>query len=285
MGSRRRGGGHRSGHRRPAEAALTHAARCLALAAVIGATTSATARAQPVDEPLAPRLGLRGEALPPGRDRFKSPQHFAIELRFGPYLPDVDGEFNGAFTPYRDYFGDSPGLLSQLEIDYEFFHRLGTAALGVGFGYFSVSAGAPVADGTGLASGDSSSLTVMPFSASAIYRFDYFLERNRFPLVPYGKLGLNYAYWRITDGNDQVATDSLGALGRGGTLGWHAAVGLQLVLDFFDWEAARGFDADMGVNHTSLVFQYTYADISGLGRAGQLHVGDANWSLGIMFQF
>jgi hypothetical protein len=57
------------------------------------------------------------------------------------------------------------------------------------------------------------------------------------------------------------------------------------VLDFFDWESARGFDADMGVNHTSLLFQYTYADISGLGRSGQLHVGDANWSLGLMFQF
>ena len=33
----------------------------------------------------------------------------------------------------------------------------------------------------------------------------------------------------------------------------------------FDPEAARDFDADLGVNHTSLVFQVTHADISGLG--------------------
>jgi hypothetical protein len=263
---------------------LRPAARGLVLAAAVAAAP-ATARAQPVDEPLAPQIGSQAEVIPPGRDRFKSPQRFAAELRFGPYLPDVDGEFNGARTPYRDYFGTSQKVLSQFEFDYEFFHRFGTAAVGVAVGYFSVSANSPVADGTGSPSADNSSLILVPGSASAIYRFDYFLERNRFPLVPFGKLGLNYTYWRITDGNDEIATDSLGATARGGTMGWHAAIGLQLVLDFFDWESARGFDADMGVNHTSLVFQYTYADISGLGRSGQLHVGDANWSLGIMFQF
>jgi hypothetical protein len=33
------------------------------------------------------------------------------------------------------------------------------------------------------------------------------------------------------------------------------------------------------------VFQYTHADISGLGMSNRLHVGDDNWSLGLMFQF
>jgi hypothetical protein len=57
------------------------------------------------------------------------------------------------------------------------------------------------------------------------------------------------------------------------------------VLDFFDPEAARDFDNEMSVNHTALVFQYTYADISGLGMSDRMHVGDNNWSLGLMFQF
>ncbi len=264
---------------------MRHAARSLALAAVVAAAAPAAARAQFLDEPpLEPQIGTEATAMP-GREHFRSPQHFAVELRFGPYLPDVDGEFGGAFHPYRDYFGDSQKLLSQVEFDYEIFHRFGTVAVGLGVGYFTVSANSPVASGTGASSGDSSSLSLIPASASAIYRFDYFLERSRFPLVPFGKLGLDYAYWRITDGNSEIATDSLGTEGRGGSMGWHAALGLQLVLDFFDWESARGFDADMGVNHTSLLFQYTYADISGLGRSGQLHVGDANWSLGLMFQF
>jgi hypothetical protein len=148
-----------------------------------------------------------------------------------------------------------------------------------------VSGVAPVASGTGLPSGDMSTLKVVPVSLSAIYRFDYFLERRGFPLVPFAKAGLDWAYWQITDGNDEIATDGRGGKGRGGTFGWHAAAGLALVLDFFDPEAARDFDNELGVNHTSLVFQYTYADISGLGQPDRMHLGDASWSLGLMFQF
>ena len=263
---------------------MSRAARSLALAAVVAAAAPATARTQPLDEPLQPQIGSESTVLPPGVDRFKTPQRFAVEVRFGPYLPDVDGEFDGARHPYRDFFGTSQKLLSQIEVDYELWHRFGTIGVGAGFGYWSVSAPSPAASG-GQLTDDLSTLTVLPVSLSAVYRFDIFLERNRFPLVPYGKLGLDWAYWSITDGNDQIAMDGFGGKGRGGTLGWHGAVGLQLVLDFFDWEAARGFDADMGVNHTSIVFQFTHADISGLGRSNRLHLGDTNWSLGIMFQF
>jgi hypothetical protein len=257
---------------------VSPAARAALLTFVAGALVApALAQAQmpPESEPQLAR----------GPERFKSPQRFAVEVRFGPYLPDVDGEFDGARHPYRDFFGTSPQLLSQLEVDYELFHRFGTVALGAGFGYWDVTGRSPVADGSGKPSNDFSTLTVLPFSLSAVYRFDVFLERNRFPLVPFAKVGLDWAYWSITDGNDEIATDATGGRGRGGTLGWHGAVGLQLALDFLDPEAARSFDADMGVNHTSLIFQMTYADISGLGRPNRLHVGDTNWSLGLMFQF
>jgi hypothetical protein len=217
--------------------------------------------------------------------RYKTSQRFAFELRFGPYRPDVDSEFDGARHPYQDFYGSGQKLMTQLELDYEILHRFGTLAVGVGVGYFSVTGTSPVASGTGQPSADQSTFKVVPVSASAIYRFDYFLERRNFPLVPFGKLGLDWAYWQITDGNDEIATDGHGGRGRGGTLGWHGALGMALVLDFIDPEAARDFDNEMGVNHTSLVFQYTYADISGLGASDRLHVGDNNWSLGLMFQF
>lgn len=217
--------------------------------------------------------------------RYRSPQRFAFELRFGPYRPDVDSEFDGKRTPYQDFFGSGSQLLSQIEFDYEFFHRFGSLAAGAGIGYFSVTGTSPVADGTGQPSGDQSTLKVVPVSLSAVYRFDYFLEARQFPLVPFGKLGLDWAYWQITDGNGDIATDATGARGRGGTFGWHSAAGVALVLDWFDPEAAHDFDADLGVNHTSLVFQYTYADISGLGQGGRLHVGDTAWSLGLMLEF
>jgi len=217
--------------------------------------------------------------------RYRSEQRFACELRFGPYLPDVDSEFNGARHPYRDYYGTDSHLMTQLEVDYEILHHIGTVAAGAGIGYFSVSGVSPVASGTGLPSGDQSTMKIIPISVSAIYRFDYFLEKKGFPLVPFGKLGLDWAYWQVTDGNDEIATDGRGGRGRGGTFGWHGAAGLSLVLDFFDPEAARDFDNELGVNHTSLIFQYTYAAISGLGMADRMHVGDNNWSLGLMFQF
>ena len=216
---------------------------------------------------------------------YRSPQRFAFELRFGPFRPDVDGEFGGVRHPYQDFFGSGAKLLTQIEFDYEFFHAFGTAAIGVGIGYFQITGTSPVADGTGLPSGDSSTFKVVPMSLSAVYRFDYFLGAKKFPLVPYGKAGLDYSYWQITNGNGDIATDGMGGRGRGGTDGWHVAAGAALVLDMFDPEAARDFDADLGVNHTALVFEFNHADVSGLFLSNRLHVGDTTWSLGLLVQF
>ena len=224
-------------------------------------------------------------AMVQGEHPFRSPQRFAFELRFGPYRPDVDSEFGGHRTPYKDYFGDSRKLMTQIELDYEFFHGFGSLGAGVGVGFFTVSGQAPAGDGTGALTGDSSTFKVFPLSLSAVYRFDVLSEKRKIPIVPYGKIGLDYAYWQITNGNGDIASDGTGGTGRGGTTGWHAAGGVALVLDALDPDAARDFDADLGVNHTALVFEYRYANISGLGSANRLHVGDTSWSLGIMLEF
>jgi hypothetical protein len=225
----------------------------------------------------------------PAGHRFRSPQLFAFELKFGPYRPDVDSEFNRngveVRTPYKDYFGDNRRLLSQIEFDWQILHPFGSLALGVGVGFFSVTGQAPLGSGTGQLSGDTSNFRVIPVSVSAVYRFDYFLETRNIPLVPFGKLGLDWAYWQITDGNGEIAVDSMGNSGRGGTLGWHASAGLALVIDFLDPEAAHDFDSDLGVNHTALTFEVVHADISGLGEANRLHVGDTTWNLGLLLEF
>jgi hypothetical protein len=216
---------------------------------------------------------------------YRTPQRFAYELTFGPYRPDIDGEFNGVRSPYADYFGNSEHLLMRTELDYQFWHRYGSIAAGLGVGYFSVTGTAPVADGTGLPSGDKSQLKIVPVSLSAVYRFDYLLENRNIPLVPFGKIGLDWAYWQITDGNGNIASDGNGGHGRGGTFGWHAAAGVALMLDFVDPDAARDFDQDLGVNHTGLTFEYYHSDISGLGQPNRLHVGDNNWMLGLLLEF
>jgi hypothetical protein len=262
-------------------AAATARAGTLVAGLALAATLFAPARARAQDI-------LEEDGSFDGPHRYRSPQHWAFELKFGPYRPDVDSEFDrggtDVRTPYKDFFGGGRHLLTQLEVDWQVFHRVGTIAVGAGLGYFSVSGAAPLGNGTGLISGDSSELKVVPFSVTGVYRFDYLLETRDFPLVPYGKFGLDYAYWQITDGNDEIARDGTGT-GRGGTRGWHAAAGLELVLDIFDPEAARDFDADLGVNHTAIVFEYAHVDLSGLGQANRLHLGDTTWSLGLLLEF
>ncbi|HVZ71474.1 MAG TPA: MXAN_2562 family outer membrane beta-barrel protein [Polyangia bacterium] len=250
----------------------------LALAVVLAQSALAPRRARATDI-----LSEAGDDERP--DHYQSPQAFAFELKFGPYRPDVDSEFNGKRTPYKDYFGNGRHLMSQVELDWQILRRFGSIAIGVGIGYFDVTGTAPLGNGSGVPSGDQSTLKVIPFSLSGVYRFDYFLQTRGFPVVPFGKLGLDYAYWSVADGNGEIATDGMGGTGRGGTRGWHAAAGAALVLDIFDPEAARDFDADLGVNHTALTFEFSHADLSGLGRAGQLHVGDTSWSLGVLMEF
>ncbi len=249
-----------------------------ALAAGLALAPSAQAQFSMTDD-----FGAEINAQP--GSRYHSPKYFTVQLTFGPYRPDVDSEFSSGRTPYGDYFGTGRHLMSQLEVAYEFYQRMGTASVGLNVGYFSVSGPAPNADHSGTLSADQSTLRVVPVSLSAIYRFDYYLVRDDFPIVPHAKIGLDWAYWQITDGNGEIAIDSMGGRGRGGTFGWHAALGVALVLDKLDPDAAKEFDTEMGVNHSALVFEYGHYDISGLGQSNRLHVGDTTWTLGLLFEF
>jgi hypothetical protein len=209
--------------------------------------------------------------------RLRTPQHFALEMRFGPYRPNVDSEFEGSGrAPYREFFGDGNKLMMQMELDYQIFQKFGSAGIGLGIGYFAVTGKAFDGRGTGLRTADDSTLKIFPISLSAVYRF---------PLVPYAKLGLDYAIWQVTDGNGEIASDGMGGRGRGGTLGWHGAIGVSLVLDFIDPDAAKVFDSEMGVNHTHLFFELNHYDISGLGQSNRMHLGDNTWTMGLMFEF
>lgn len=228
----------------------------------------------------------RAQIMTTERGHQASPQHFALELRFGPYKPDVDSEFAGTKRtpgPYQSFFGSKRRLMMQLEFDYQIIRHVGSLGIGLSTGYFKETAAN--VDQKGMTTQDSSSLRLIPFALSAVYRFDLAYERTGIPLVPYGKLGLDYVFWSVENGNSEVPEDASGGRGAGGTLGWHAAVGLSLVLDFFDQNGANQFDEEMGINHTHLFFEYGHIDVSGLGQANRLHVGDDTWTAGMMFEF
>lgn len=181
----------------------------------------------------------------------------------------------------------------QLEFDWQFFRRFGSLAVGGVVGYFKENAHAckqgTLQGTTCERSGDNTSLRLIPFAALLVYRFDVLAEEWGIPIVPYGKLGLNYTFWSVSDGNGEtpeVGTPEVGtSKGSGGTAGWQAAIGVSLRLDFFDPAAARGFDADAGVNHSYAFFELTSIESSGLGQSKALRVGDKTWFAGLMFEF
>lgn len=231
-------------------------------------------------------------AQAPGQQKYRSPKNFAMELRFGPYRPDVDGEFDRTpeeDRPHQKYFGSGRKLLAQAELDYQFFKAFGSLGLGVSVGYFRQSANAFVEpEGGGdpeVRAGDTTSLTLVPTALSLVYRFDVPALRWGVPLVPYAKGGLDWVYWSISDGNGEVAAGDVTGRGRGGTTGYHAAIGVALMLDVFDPGAAQEFDAETGVNHTYLFAEFRHAVINGLGGRDSLHVGDTTWAAGLMFEF
>jgi hypothetical protein len=251
---------------------------------VAGLALGTSARAEPFS--MTDEFGA--EINPQPGSHYHSPKYLTVQLMFGPYRPNIDSEFSGQpfhRTPYADYFGNDRHLLMQVEAAYEVWQKVGTISAGLSAGYFSVDGPAPAADRSATLTADKSTLKIVPVSLSAIYRFDYYLVRDDFPIVPHVKVGLDWDYWQITDGNGQIATDSMGGKGRGGTLGWHAAAGVALVLDKLDPDAAKQFDVEMGVNHSALVFEYGHYGVSGLGTSDRLHVGDTTWTLGLMFEF
>ena len=146
----------------------------------------------------------RAQVITSERGRHASPQHFALEFRFSPYKPDIDSEFEGTNRhPYQDFFGSGRHLLSQLEFDYQIIRHVGSLGVGASVGYFKTSGKNLIAE-TDMASADESSLRLIPFSISAVYRFDLPYERLNIPLVPYGKLGFDYVLWTVNNGNEEV---------------------------------------------------------------------------------
>jgi hypothetical protein len=216
--------------------------------------------------------------------RFRTPQNWALELRFGPYTPEIDKEFTGPtdHQPFKTYFGDKRRWLLQLELDYQFFRAFGTAAVGFQAGYYWASTQALTAAGD--PSGDKTRLQLFPMAVQAVYRLDTLARNLKLPLAPYGKLGLNYTIWRITDGNGDVARAG-GGRGVGVTPGWQAAAGIALLMDVLDPGAARALDSDTGVNHTYIFAELARYGATGLGSKKVLRVGDTTWVFGLMFEF
>lgn len=244
------------------------------------------------------------------RRPFESPQNFAFELRFGPYVPAVDSEFTNVH-PFQDIFGAPPTFNTQLprvmaSIEFEWqavrVGPVGQLGIGASVGYTSVFEKAPFSDHmTGTPAmwsrgTEDTGLSIIPATLHLVARFDGLARRYRwFPIVPFVKAGLAYGFWWVSNGAGTVHVNNTQDA-VGGSLGWHAALGAALMLDVFEPRLARGWDQSEGVNHSYVFFEYNFTDLAGFGGRPQLNVGNfstaggsstpvGSWVIGLALEF
>ncbi|HFE44694.1 MAG TPA: hypothetical protein ENJ18_04255 [Nannocystis exedens] len=240
-----------------------------------------------------------------GYAKYESPQHFALELKFGPYLPAVDRNYAGpdTFGPYAKVFGETDdrgvttaepksGLMPALAFEWQFFNPAKIGPLGIGYtiSFFRDSAKAllanPDPDADSIRSeADSTVFWTMPMALQLVYRLEIFANRWRVPIVPYAKGGLAWALWWSKDGNGNLSRNSRGEKALGGVWGWQLNAGGMLQLDFLERGSSRNLDRTSGINHTYLFGEFQLSRINNFGRKESMSLGDATWFVGLALEF
>ena len=234
---------------------------------------------------------------------------FAFELRFGPYLPNIDSEFNGK-TPFTNTFGVdcdatsantpsvSPRLYFGVEIDALPLRipYVGMFGLGLGWGFTQFSNKAlflaePKKNGKWNCSEQSTSLMIMPMHGSFVLRVDELMRRTGIPIVPYGKAGAGVAFWRAsgdagtehctpTSSNPAAAAAcTADRKGMGLSPSLHFALGGMIALNFLEPRAAARLDETTGVRH-AYIFGEWYSDTIPLS-SKTMRVGASSWVAGL----
>lgn len=248
-------------------------------------------------------VDLSQDADPKADPNYASPQRFALEIKFGPYLPEVDTRYDGpGLGPYAEIFGetngsgvanDDPrlGLMAKVGFEWQFYNLGGPFLVGTSVGFFQDRADALLASPDPNANSvrspaDRVRFNVVPLSLDVGYRFEMLADRFRVPLVPYAKGGLAYGFWWSRGGASGVTENDAGVKGRGGSIGWQASLGLMLRLDFLERGTARELDRATGINHTYIFGEYQFQGLDGFGGALQkVSVGDDTFYLGLAIEF
>lgn len=226
---------------------------------------------------------------PAAKHPYRSPQNFALELRFSPYYPAVDDEPGLTGTPFKNRFGDSPRVYIGVEFDWQTFRIPYLGTIGPGLGVGRVSMGRDSVTVTGRPSGDEYSLDIYPMYLAAVLRADVLWRSLDFPLVPYGKVGVGMGLWSASNSGGtskaQLPGDAKPVAGEGMTLGTHVALGAMLALDIIDRGASRNADNAIGINGTYLYAEYYWLNLNGLAQDKVLYVGTNTWAAGLAFEF
>jgi len=228
-------------------------------------------------------------SLVAGPARAESPRTGSFEFRLSWYRPDIDSEFRGTAHPYADAFGSSNAMMFQLAFAKSMWiAEVGTLDLGVGAGYWERYGVGVTSTG---ATGDRTTLKMIPLQLYVGYRVDYLFDRLGIPLAPYVRAALVDHIWWVNDGSGNTASwpNPAGGTssGSGQTFGYAFTGGAALVLDFFDSQLAREMDNDSGINHTLLYADVTKGIIDDFGSKKSWNLSGAGlvFSAGLQFVF
>ena len=221
----------------------------------------------------------------------ESPRWGSFELAVGGYRPNIDAEFGGQATPYRDVFGNGRGLMVRMDAAYSLIVDYGSLDVGMGVGYTEKYGKGFLLDG--VTRSDTTGLRLIPVRVHLTYRLDWFANRWSIPLAPYGRISLERYNWWVTNGVGDIAKTvaQAGASSRSGygaTNGWSVSAGVALQLDFFDGRLARDMDNNTGINHTYLFVDFTKSFIKDFGSSTSWDLSDdrkITLSGGILFVF
>ncbi len=239
---------------------------------------------------------------------FASPQRFAVEVKFGPYLPDIDRAYKGeGLGPYATIYGvtnDRYEAIGQpkkafyggVAFEYQIVNLAGPLGIGFQWSLFRDKAKAllakpPADESVSVRSdADNTRFAVMPLALQVVYRFEFLADRFRVPLVPYAKAGLNYSFWWSKNGSGDISTikDDNGKVidkARGGAWGFQTNVGGMLRLDFLERGSARNLDRATGINHTYLFGEWQFSRVNNFGRKNSVSLGDSTWLVGLAIEF
>ncbi|WAS97149.1 MXAN_2562 family outer membrane beta-barrel protein [Nannocystis punicea] len=237
----------------------------------------------------------------------ESKQRFALEVKMGPYLADVDRNWSGeGFGPYAKIFGETDergitigqpkkSIYGGIAFEWQITKKLaGPIGIGVQWTMARDKAQAPLAEppaeGSTRSGADTVRFTVMPIALQAVYRFELLADKVRWaPFVPYVKAGLAYGFWWTKNGNGNIAVIKDGTevvdRGRGGVWGYQINLGMMLRLDFLDPDTARTFDRISGINHTYIIGEWQLTRLSNFGRKDSMNLGDSTWMVGLATEF
>jgi hypothetical protein len=211
-----------------------------------------------------------------------SPFALTVEARVGPYIADMEPytgtnalDVSQGLTAFQCQFGNQIRPIFFVSPQLSVFDAFGTLTLGVEGGFYTAR-GRKLLSTTDCSQQSDigfQELNIMPMMVTATYRFDWALDRYRFPLVPYIRAGAGGAGWLLTEDGQLASSKPVAIVDAAGkttgytnhdpggfSFGGKLALGLMVALDFLEPMRALHARAKGIYSHTFMFMEVAAFD-------------------------